>query len=82
LSSSLFQPTQFEIDKIKCTRNKDGIKQHVVKWRGYEETIMEHFYVTLPSESFVYYFTANTLADFRSRQATEFEPELGIGRLD
>jgi len=30
--------TEFQIDKILRTRNKDGIKQHLVKWRGYDET--------------------------------------------
>ena len=30
--------TEFEIDKIVSTRNKNGIKQHFVKWRGYDET--------------------------------------------
>ena len=29
--------SQFRIDKIVRTRNKDGIK-HLVKWRGYDET--------------------------------------------
>jgi len=31
--------TEFEIDKIARTRNKDGIKQHFVKLRGYDETL-------------------------------------------
>ena len=31
--------TEFEIDKILRTRNKGGIKQHFVKWRGYDETL-------------------------------------------
>jgi len=30
--------TEFEIDKIMRTRNKNCIKQHFVKWRGYDET--------------------------------------------
>ena len=30
--------TEFEINKIVRTRNKNGIKQHFVKWRGYDET--------------------------------------------
>ena len=30
--------TEFEIDKIVRTRNKGGIKQHLVKWKGYDET--------------------------------------------
>ena len=29
--------TLFQIDKIVRTRNKDGIKQHLVKWRAYDE---------------------------------------------
>ena len=30
--------TEFHIDKIVRTRNKSGIKQHLVKWKGYDET--------------------------------------------
>jgi len=30
--------TEFEINKLMRTRNKNGIKQHFVKWRGYDET--------------------------------------------
>jgi hypothetical protein len=30
--------TEFQIDKIVCTRNKNGIIQHLVKWKGYDET--------------------------------------------
>jgi hypothetical protein len=30
--------TEFEIDKPVRTRNKNGIKQHFVKWRGNDET--------------------------------------------
>ena len=30
--------TEFQIDKIVRTRNKGGIKQHLVKWKGYDET--------------------------------------------
>jgi len=30
--------TAFQIDKIVRTRNKNGIKQHFVKWKGYDET--------------------------------------------
>jgi len=30
--------TEFQIDKMVRTHNKDGIKQHVVKWRGYDAT--------------------------------------------
>ena len=30
--------TQFQIDKMVRIRNKDGFKQHLVKWRGYDET--------------------------------------------
>jgi hypothetical protein len=28
--------TAFKIDKIVRTRNKNGIKQHLIKWKGYE----------------------------------------------
>jgi hypothetical protein len=30
--------TEFQIDKIVRTRNTGGIKQHLVKWKGYDET--------------------------------------------
>jgi hypothetical protein len=30
--------TEFQIDKIVRARNNDGIKQHLVKWRGYDAT--------------------------------------------
>jgi len=28
--------TEFQIDKLVRTRNKNGIKQHLVKWKSYE----------------------------------------------
>jgi len=30
--------TEFQIDKRVHTRNKGGIKLHLVKWSGYDET--------------------------------------------
>jgi hypothetical protein len=30
--------TEFQIDKIVRRRNKNGIKQHLVTWKGYDET--------------------------------------------
>ena len=30
--------TEFEIDKILSTRNRNGIKQLFVKWKGYDKT--------------------------------------------
>jgi hypothetical protein len=30
--------TEFEIDKLVRTRDKGSIKQHLVKWKGYDET--------------------------------------------
>ena len=30
--------TQFQVEKIVRTRNKGGMKQHLVKLRGYDET--------------------------------------------
>jgi len=36
---------------------------------------MDHFYVTLPSESPRYYFPANTIAEFRTKLATPLELE-------
>jgi len=30
--------TDFQIDKIERTRNKNGIKQHLDKWKEYDET--------------------------------------------
>ena len=34
---------------------------------------MDHFYVTLSSDSSGYYFPANTIADFRTKLATPLE---------
>jgi len=28
--------TEFKIGKLERTRNKDGIKQHFLKWKGYD----------------------------------------------
>jgi hypothetical protein len=36
---------------------------------------MDHFYVTLPSDSSGYSFPSNTIADFRTKQATPLEFE-------
>ena len=30
--------TELQIDKILSPRTKNGIKQHFVKWKGYDET--------------------------------------------
>ena len=38
LKVTVLPQTEFEIDKIVRTRNKGGIKQYLVKWRGYDET--------------------------------------------
>jgi len=38
---------------------------------------MDHFYLTLPSDSSGYYFPANTIADFRTKLATPLELEHG-----
>jgi len=38
---------------------------------------MDHFYVTLPSDSSGYYFPANTIANFRTKLATQLELEQG-----
>ena len=34
------------MDEIVVTRNKDGIKQHFVKWKGYDETFNSWVNVT------------------------------------
>ena len=39
LSVTVSPQTQFQIDKIVRARNNDGIKQRLVKWRGYETFI-------------------------------------------
>jgi len=36
---------------------------------------MDNFYVTLPSDSFGYYFPVNSIADFRTKLATPLELE-------
>ena len=33
-------PNRVQIDKIVRTRNKNGIKQRIVKWKGYDETFI------------------------------------------
>jgi len=38
--------TEFQIDKIVRTRNNDSIKQHLVKWRGYDATFNSWINVT------------------------------------
>ena len=43
------------------------------KFLGYEESIMEHFYVTLPSDSSGYYFPNNTIANFTTKLATPIQ---------
>jgi hypothetical protein len=35
---TLTPDTEFQIDKIVSTRNKNGIRQHLFKWKGYDET--------------------------------------------
>jgi len=35
---TLSPETEFQIDNIVRTRNKNGIKQHLVKWKVYHET--------------------------------------------
>ena len=80
--------TEFQVDKIERTRNNNGIKQHFVdrtrcdvqlldKRYRYQEIIMDHFYVTLQSDSSSYYFPANTIADLRTKLATPLELKHG-----
>lgn len=78
--------TEFQIDKIVQTRNKGCIKQHLVKWRGYDEIfnstvnaseikkIWRITYETLPSDSSAYFFPT-TLASFKTKLATTIELE-------
>ena len=49
--------------------------QFLDKRDRYQEIIMDHFYVTLPSDSSGYYFPSNTIADFRTKLATPLELE-------
>jgi hypothetical protein len=35
---SITPDTEFQIDKILRTRNKIGIRHHLVKWKGNDET--------------------------------------------
>jgi len=51
--------------------------QFLDKRDRYQEIIMDHFYVTLPSDSSGYYFQANTIAEFRTKLATPLELEQG-----
>jgi len=41
----------------------------------YQENIIDHFYVTLPSGSSGYYFPANTVSDFRTKLAIPLDLE-------
>jgi len=34
---------------------------------------MDHFYITLQSDSFGYYFPANTIADIRTKHSTQLQ---------
>jgi len=38
--------TEFQIDKFVRTRNKNGVKQHLDKWREYDETLKSWVNVT------------------------------------
>jgi hypothetical protein len=38
LVNHLSSETEFQMDKIVRIRNKGGIKQHLVKWKEYDET--------------------------------------------
>jgi len=51
--------------------------QFLDKRDRYQEIIMDHFYVILPSDSSGYYFPANTIAYFRTKLATPHELEHG-----
>ena len=51
--------------------------QFLDKRDRYLEIIMDHFYVTVPSNSSGYYFPANKIADFRTKLATPLELEHG-----
>jgi hypothetical protein len=41
---TLSPEAEFKIDKIMCTRNRGGIKQYFVKWKGYDETFSSWCY--------------------------------------
>jgi len=43
----------------------------------YQEIIMDHFYVTLQSDSSGYYFTDNKITDFGTKLATSLQLEHG-----
>jgi hypothetical protein len=73
--------TEFQIDKIVRKRNKGGIKQYLVKSRGYDESFnswvnasdFKRICVTLPLDSSGYFFPHNTIANFRTKLATLIE---------
>lgn len=55
--------TQIDIDKIVRNRNKDVIKQHYVKWKGYDEIFnswRNASDIKMTSDNSVSYFPANT----------------------
>ena len=45
---------------------------------------MEHFYVTLPSDSSGYYIPCNTIANFKTKLATpiELQPDKCVGLVE
>ena len=49
--------------------------QHLGKRMLHYENIMDHFYITLPSDSSGYYFPANKIVDFRTMLSRAFELE-------
>jgi hypothetical protein len=60
--------------------------QQLDKRLRYQKEIMDHFYVTMPSDSSGYYFPVNTTANFRTKLATplELQPhtfEVGLGQM-
>ena len=78
--------TELGIDKIVRARNKDGIKQHFVKWRVYEEafnswinsTDIKKIWIILCNNAIRHFrllFPANRIADFRRKLATPLQLE-------
>jgi len=54
------------------------IHKRLGKRYRYQENIMDNFYVTLPMDSSGYYFSANTIANFRTKLASPLELEQNI----